>query len=398
MPVGTYGEIKTKKDGKKWMASCQFRDLDGVVRKVRAWADGKEKAANKLRDNLRDRRIAMGEITRDTKVVDVGQKWLDEFRELVDQGLRSGTSLDTYTHRWETLVRSRVEGLRVAELHAGRVDTILQDINAKLSASSAKTCRAILSGICGLAVRHGALDTNPVREARPVETGKRKKKAPRALTVEEVLDIFAKADGDEIAVRQDLPDIMRFYGGTGERTGEAIAVRWERVDFVEKVAWVDGNMVRTKADGAKINDGKTEMAARGVALADWLVEMLLDRRARIAAKRGIAPEEVTGWVFPNTKGGLRETSNLRRDWRAFRERHGIGDWFTPRTFRRTVATLVTDVLPAREASDMLGHSRVSQTTDTYVGRMAPSRKPALVLNVLGKNGSKTAPRSTEEPG
>jgi integrase len=126
--------------------------------------------------------------------------------------------------------------------------------------------------------------------------------------------------------------------------------------------------------------------------------MLLDRRARIAAKRGIAPEEVTGWVFPNTKGGLRETSNLRRDWRAFRERHGIGDWFTPRTFRRTVATLVTDVLPAREASDMLGHSRVSQTTDTYVGRMAPSRKPALVLNVLGKNGSKTAPRSTEEPG
>jgi integrase len=267
-----------------------------------------------------------------------------------------------------------------------------------LSASSAKTCRAILSGLCGLAVRLGALDTNPVREARPVEQGKRKKKPARALTAEEVLDIFAMADGDELARRHDLPDIMRFYGGTGERTGEAIAVRWENIDFAAKVAWVEGNMVRTKADGAKLNEGKTAMAERGIPLADWLVQMLLDRRQRVAADAGVKPEELTGWVFPNTKGGLRETSNLRRDWRAFRDRHGIGDWFTPRTFRRTVATLVTDALPAREASDMLGHSRVSQTTDTYVGRKAPSRKPAQVLEALGKNGGKTAPRSTEDAG
>lgn len=183
---------------------------------------------------------------------------------------------------------------------------------------------------------------------------------------------------------------MRFYGGTGERTGEAIAVRWENVDFAGKVAWVEGNMVRTKADGAKINDGKTAMAERGIPLADWLVAMVLDRRRRVAAEQGVKPEELTGWVFPNTKGGLRESSNLRRDWRAFRDRHEIGDWFTPRTFRRTVATLVTDALPVREASDPLGHSRVSQTTDTYVGRKAPSRKAADVLGILGKakNGSK----------
>lgn len=87
--------------------------------------------------------------------------------------------------------------------------------------------------------------------------------------------------------------------------------------------------------------------------------MLLDRRTRVAATAEVGAEQLTGSVFPNARGGLRETNNLRRDWRAFRKRHGIGDWFTPRTFRRTVATLVTDALPAREASDLLGHSRVS---------------------------------------
>ncbi|MGW4830355.1 site-specific integrase [Amycolatopsis japonica] len=401
LPVGTYGKIKTKedkskKDGRSWQATCQFRDLDGRVRKVSRWAETGPKAANRLREALLERQLNAGEVRPESKVVDVAERWFAEFREQVDLGNRSGTSFDTYENRWGKLLRPRMEGLRINEMTTGRIDKILQDVNRELSASTARTCRAVISGFCGLAVRHGALGVNPVRDARPVETRKRKKLS-RALTIDEVLGIFAKVDADEVAVRQDLPDIMRYFGGTGNRTGETIAIRWEHIDFAGKTAWVEGNMVRTKADGKKINPGKSETAQRGVALADWLVTMLLDRRARVAARRGIEPESLTGWVFPNSLGGLREASNMRRDWRAFRERHSIGDWFTPRTFRRTVATLVTDKLPAREASDMLGHSRVSQTTDTYVGRKAPSRNPAVVLAALGSanDGSKAEPRSTK---
>jgi integrase len=395
LPVGTYGVIKTKKDktkkdGESWQATCQFRDLDGKVRKVSRWGSTGPKAANRLREHLLERQLNAGEIKPESKVVDVAEKWFAEFREQIDLGNRSGSSIDTYENRWTKLVKPRVEGLRISEMTTGRIDGILQDINAALSASTARNCRAVISGFCGLAVRHGALKTNPVRDARPVESRKRKKPS-KALTADEVLAIFAKVDADETAVRQDLPDIMRYFGGTGNRTGETIAIRWEHIDFAGKTAWVEGNMIRTKADGKKINPGKTETAQRGVALADWLVAMLLDRRARVAATSGVQPEHLTGWVFPNSLGTLREASNMRRDWRAFRDRHSIGDWFTPRTFRRTVATLVTDALPAREASDMLGHSRVSQTTDTYVGRKAPSRNPAVVLAALDstKNESKT---------
>lgn len=81
---------------------------------------------------------------------------------------------------------------------------------------------------------------------------------------------------------------------------------------------------------------------------------------------------------------------MRRDWRGFRTRHNLGDWFTPYTLRRTVATLLTDKLPAREVSDLLGHSRISQTTDTYVGRKI-IWNPAHILSALQdiKNGSST---------
>lgn len=55
-----------------------------------------------------------------------------------------------------------------------------------------------------------------------------------------------------------------------------------------------------------------------------------------------------------------------------------------RAIRRTVATLVTDELPTREASDLLGHARISQTTDTYVSRKAVSRKAAEVLEIFAR--------------
>lgn len=400
LPIGTAGKFKTKKDGRQWRSKCQFRDFDGEVRNISRWAETKTAAENRLREAIRDRQVEGADISPDTRVSEVAERFFAEFRSQVALGTRSGTSVDTYVNRWTKLVEPRVKGFRIGELTAGRVDRMLQDVNKSHSASTARTCRAVLSGICGLAVRHGVFKTNPVREARPVEEGKRKK-APRALTVDEALTYLELFDGDEIAIRQDLPDIARWFAGTGNRTGETLAIRWEHVDFANKIAYVVGNLVWINGEGLAINDGKTEMADRAVPLADWLVAMLRDRRARVAARAGVTPEELAGWVFPNIKGGLRQANNMRRDWRAFRDRHEIGEWFTPRTWRRTVATILTDNLPTREASDMLGHSKVSQTTDTYVGRKAPSRRPAMVLEALGgqpvtaaNNGSKTEPRST----
>jgi integrase len=400
LPIGTAGRLKVVKEGPRtWRATCRFRDYDGVVRKIRRWAQTQTEAGNKVKEAIRDRQVQGLDISANTKVPDVYNLWLAEFKTQVDRGARSGTSLDTYENRWK-LLYPRVKDFTITELNAGRADRILQDINSQYARSTAKTCRSILSGLCGVAVRHGVYQVNPVRDARPLEESKKRKKAPRALEVAEVLHILTLFDQDEIAVRQDLPDIARWLAGSGNRTGEMLAVRWERIDFTAKVAYVDHNAVWIKGEGLVLNDGKTEMADREIALADWLADMLLDRRRRVAALHGIEPEQITGWVFPNINGDLRYSSNLRRDWRAFRDRHQdeLGDWFTPRTFRRTVATLLTDQLPAREASDMLGHSKVSQTTDTYVGRKMISRRPAEVLAVFGqsKKDSKRAPRSEND--
>jgi hypothetical protein len=89
-------------------------------------------------------------------------------------------------------------------------DALCRSVRDQSSASSAKTVRAILSGVCGLAVRYGALTTNPVREVAQLESRKAKNKPQRAraLTGEELLDLLAKPDTDERAILDDLPDLV----------------------------------------------------------------------------------------------------------------------------------------------------------------------------------------------
>ena len=77
-----------------------------------------------------------------------------------------------------------------------------------------------------------------------------------------------------------------------------------------------------------------------------------------------------GPVFPDSRGGWRDASNVGK---AFRSVRGGSDfeWVKSHTYRKTVATLFDQSGPsARMIADQLGHTRVSMTQDVYLGRRA----------------------------
>ncbi|MFF0338367.1 tyrosine-type recombinase/integrase [Kribbella sp. NPDC004875] len=70
------------------------------------------------------------------------------------------------------------------------------------------------------------------------------------------------------------------------------------------------------------------------------------------------------------------------------------EWVKSHSFRKTLATLLDDVgHSARQIADQLGHSRVSMTQDTYLGRKIRNTKAVEAMNkVLGtdpERGSET---------
>jgi len=115
----------------------------------------------------------------------------------------------------------------------------------------------------------------------------------------------------------------------------------------------------------------TKSGQRGerlIPLPSWAITML--KRRRLAIGPEVQP------VFPDTLGGWRDPSNVRRVWRQVRDEVAM-DGLVSHTLRKTVASFLDDNdISTRKISDQLGHARVSMTQDRYLGRKLTDRQTA----------------------
>jgi len=375
--VGTHGKITVYPAGRgRFRARCRYRHYDGRVYPVERYASTRTKAELRLREAIRDWTAPTtgAAIGPETRFAEIARRWMSELERDAEQGHRSWGTVDTYRSRLTTVILPAVGELRVREVTTPVCDALCRQVRDQHSASSAKTVRAILSGICARAVRHGALEFNPVREVTRLEDRKARTRRtkPRALGADQVLDLLGKLDTDQEAIDSDLPDLVRFFLATGERTGEVLGAYWPDFDEDHRLITMSGNVIRAIGKGKLRNRGKTENAQRPIPLPDWAVTMLAARRTTVS--------DPDGPIFPSTTGTVREASNVRnRAWKPFAKRAGY-DWVTFRTFRKTVATLLDDAgLTARQIADILGHSRPSLVQDVYMGRGTPNRAGAEAL-------------------
>jgi hypothetical protein len=98
LPLGTWGKIRRYQLGpKSWRATANYRDYDGVTRRVERSGGTAAKAERVLIEDLRDRaRVnGQGEITADTPLREVAAAWFEAFKL---QGKASST-VDATTTR-----------------------------------------------------------------------------------------------------------------------------------------------------------------------------------------------------------------------------------------------------------------------------------------------------------
>lgn len=105
------------------------------------------------------------------------------------------------------------------------------------------------------------------------------------------------------------------------------------------------------------------------------------KRRRLAIEPGVEA------VFPDSLGGWRDPSNVRRVWCEVQAESEIAVFVT-HTLRKTVASFLDDAdVSTHKISDQLGHAEVSMTQDRYLGRRLTDRQTADVLeNFLGSDG------------
>ena len=376
LPIGSWGLIRTYPTGegktKSFRAMAKYRDFDGVTRTVQASGRNATQASQNLRRMLQDRSLAgrQGDLTGMSRFEDAVRLWLERVDEMVADGRRSPATADTYRRQLKNHVLPAMGQVRLGEATTPLVDKVVGSIKRKISPATAKSCRSVISGVMGLAVRQGAITSNPVREVERIEA--KPKREPRALSVDERVQLLAQMQADDAAVRRDLPDLVFFMLCTGCRIGEALAALWSEVDLDAGTVQITSTLVRIKGEGLIRKGTKTTNAERTLPMPPSGVAML--RRRFMSGARLDQP------LFPDVLGGFRDPANVRRELREARGDDEALAWITSHTFRRTAATILDEAsLTGRLIADQLGHARPSMTQDVYMGRRAVDSRTAQAL-------------------
>lgn len=361
--IGQHGKItRTSLGGGVWLARCRFRDADGVTRVVeRRGPAGDQRgklAEDALIDSLSARRPpgVSGEISLDTRI----SVLVDRHIALLEENGKSPATLTTYRSAARKLAKFS-EALRVGDATPGRLNAVVRSMRQAHGANMARHGRTLLRGALQIAVLDDVLGANPVAQLSRIESEHRPKGAP-TLDAAQLRDLVAKLRASEACQTTDMVDPIIMLIATGLRRAELLALRWEDVDEEAGTVSVSGKIARIPGEGLKrLQRGKTDSSERTVALPEFAISMLVERR-----NRPFWGEQ--RMIFPSSVGTCRDPDNFNKQWRKVRDGLGVPD-VTSHSFRKTVATLIDDGgLSARIGADQLGHAKVSMTQDRYMRR------------------------------
>ena len=378
--LGTWGTIRTMKvrEG-AYRAHTRIRDKDGVTREVTATGTTTAAAERALREKLVDRATPTQQsITADTTIAKLAVLWLKYLR---DEGRIESTTINEYERVLIKVVIPELGGVRLRELTTSRLDLFLVRLRAT-SASRQRKTKVVMSAMLGMAVRHDALAVNPVQQTSRIH---REKSETRSLTFEdlntvrEALRAWTATQRPGPNASGDMADIVDLMLATGARIGEILALRWVDVtlDADRPNLTINGTVKTEPGKGTyRKASPKSDSSVRTVVLPDFAMAVL--RRRRSAAR-----ENPIDAVFPTRNGTWQQVNNAERRWRQIRKDTGL-EWVTPHTFRKTVATLISERVNAETASQQLGHSSPSITREFYISKPAIAADVAHVLEELAR--------------
>ena len=359
----------------RYRARASTRDDSGALHRVSAVADTDEEA----RADVRRQAMALstggsGTLLPSSTIADAVELWLAQILSRAKSGSLTFSTYESYETTARVVIVPRCGGVRLDRFTVGRCDRILQKILEEESISKARHARAVLSLVCGYAVRDDAMVANPVRDVQRLPTTPKKESV---LTTEQLTSIrelmqqwrVTREDGPRPNYRI-LIDGMEIMLGTSIRIGECLALRRCDVEMttLPPTLVVNGTIVSTKAEGIHREDSpKRSRQRRSIALPSMAA-------AAVRRRLALAEPDPEASLFPTKTGRSLSVSNYERllrsfiaDERANLVKLGVDvDEYTTHIYRRTAATLVERAAGITLAARLLGHANEQTTRNSYV--------------------------------
>ncbi|WP_160664979.1 tyrosine-type recombinase/integrase [Pseudarthrobacter sp. ATCC 49987] len=388
---GSRGKTSFTPVGRNVEASFYYRDTHGTRKRMKARGRTKTEAAEELeyRWSTRDESDADAAVTGSTTIAELGQIWIKSLR-----GKAPGT-VETYRNRVRISVDPYIGNKKVRDVTTGYIEAHLRRIadggetKAIQSKSGTRlistggltaenTARVVLRGMFDLAVSFNAVPSrvNPVGKDKRSKERRGKRKDVRAPTKQEYLELRRRILAWQSAQRfgpprgRDLVPCVDVMLGVGVRPNEMLAIRWEDLWLDADIPFilVTGTIAKDDDDRWHRQDwtkGDRDQVAKiqPIALPDYVVNLFKERKAGMGGT-------ARGLVFTDRKSEIRLISNFRRSLREAREYDNQSDddssWMTPKSFRKSTATMIKKSAGLEAAAEQLRHSSSAVTREFYI--------------------------------
>jgi integrase len=367
-----------------WEAKLTYIDPESGQRRRASFYAPTAKAARKKMNDARDR-IAEGAPVRDA-TRSVGD-WLEHWRATT---LAASSRKESTQVLYAGLCRSHLEAapfglIPLDRLRPSDIDALVLAMRTRtkadgeraLSDSTIRQVYTVLRAGLDGAVRDGLLARNP---ATLIKRPGVERREARHLDTTAVSAVLRAAEGSR------YHSALALIAATGLRKGEALALRWDRVDL-------DGGALKVAATIGRVGkrlvvtEPKTERSRRAVPLNPAVVALL--RRHRTAQKEdkmAAGSEWVdSGLVFTNEFGGPVEPRNLLRVIETAAKTAGV-EGIGVHTLRHSAAVAWLDAgVHIKAVADLLGHSSIAITGDVY-GHTSEDTARAAIDGLAGQLG------------
>lgn len=161
---------------------------------------------------------------------------------------------------------------------------------------------------------------------------------------------------------------FRFLAFSGVRRGEALALEWTDIDFVNQNVTIDKTLTRGKKNKLIIQTPKTTKSKRVISLDSETLSVLQNwkrQQHEIYKKFGFDTNKNTQLVFSNSKNKLTNPTKVGQYLDKIISKYKLVR-ITPHGLRHTHCSLLFEAgLPLQEVQDRLGHEDVQTTMNVY---------------------------------
>jgi integrase len=359
------GAVYRRKDG-LWAGAIDLGYGNGRRQRRVFYGKTQAEAIRKLREaqRLRDYGLPLG--GERLTVVQLLRQWLNESAE---PALRPRTFL-SYQMIVERHLIPQLGRTSLAKLSPQQVQSYM---NAKLAEGlSARTVQyhhAVLRRALGQAERWGLVARNVAKLVTPPRV---QRAEVRPLNLDEARSLLKVTKGER------LEPLFSLALGLGLRQGELLGLTWDDVDLKSQKLTVRRTLQR-HGGAFHLSEPKTNRSRRTILLPAPLVESLRSHRARQLEERLRAGSLWNdGWnlVFASEVGEPLTGFHVGRQFKRLLKLAGLRDQRFHDLRHASATFMLAQGVPLRVVMDVLGHSQIHVTANTYSHVMPEMQRDA----------------------